>query len=104
MNHPVITDEKYLIYVVIDVQISHKNTHGHSGMSTRGGMGVAGNQAYSSTNGGGGSVPGILLSSAATGNRMAVPGFGVSPVLGCRATYYKLSGEHCWWGQHRQNY
>ncbi|XP_075503792.1 putative NOT transcription complex subunit VIP2 isoform X1 [Primulina tabacum] len=63
-------------------QISHNNAHGHSGMSSKGGMGVAGNQGYSSTNGGGGSVPGILPSSAATGNRMAVPGFGVSPVLG----------------------
>ncbi|XP_073139462.1 probable NOT transcription complex subunit VIP2 isoform X2 [Henckelia pumila] len=63
-------------------QISHNSVHGHSGMSTRGGMSVAGNQGYSSTNGGSGSVPEILPSSAATGNRMAIPGFGVSPVLG----------------------
>ncbi|XP_057782757.1 probable NOT transcription complex subunit VIP2 isoform X2 [Salvia miltiorrhiza] len=64
-------------------QISHSNTHVHSGMASRGGMNVIGNQGYSSsTNGVGGSIPGILPTSAAIGNRTSVPGLGVSPVLG----------------------
>ncbi|KAH6766210.1 NOT2 / NOT3 / NOT5 family [Perilla frutescens var. hirtella] len=64
-------------------QISHSNAHVHSGMASRGGMSVIGNQGYSSsTNGVGGSIPGILPTSAAIGNRTSVPGLGVSPVLG----------------------
>ncbi|XP_057791211.1 probable NOT transcription complex subunit VIP2 [Salvia miltiorrhiza] len=52
-------------------------------MASRGGMNVIGNQGYSSsTNGVGGSIPGILPTSAAIGNRTSVPGLGVSPVLG----------------------
>ncbi|KAL1558627.1 putative NOT transcription complex subunit vip2 [Salvia divinorum] len=64
-------------------QISHSNTHVHSGMASRGGMNVIGNQGYgSSTNGVGGSIPGILPTSAAIGNRTSVSGLGISPVLG----------------------
>lgn len=64
-------------------QISHSNAHVHSGMTSRGGMSVIGNQGYSSSgNGVGGSIPGILPTSAAIGNRTSVSGLGVSPVLG----------------------
>ncbi|XP_009598260.1 putative NOT transcription complex subunit VIP2 isoform X2 [Nicotiana tabacum] len=64
-------------------QISQGNSHGHSGMTSRGGMSVVGNPGYSSnTNGVGGSIPGILPTSAAIGNRSSVPGLGVSPILG----------------------
>lgn len=64
-------------------QISHSNAHVHSGMASRGGMSVIGNQGYSSSgNGVGGSIPGILPTSAAIGNRTSVSGLGVSPVLG----------------------
>ncbi|XP_042067994.1 probable NOT transcription complex subunit VIP2 [Salvia splendens] len=64
-------------------QISHSNTHVHSGMASRGGMSVIGNQGYSSsTNGVGGSIPGILPTSAAISNRTSVSGLGISPVLG----------------------
>lgn len=46
-------------------------------------MSVVGNPGFgSSTNGVGGSIPGILPTSAAVGNRSAVPGLGVSPMLG----------------------
>ncbi|XP_059626684.1 probable NOT transcription complex subunit VIP2 isoform X2 [Cornus florida] len=64
-------------------QISHGSSHGHSGVTNRGGMNVVGNPGFSSsTNGVGGSIPGILPTSAAIGNRNAVPGLGVSPILG----------------------
>ncbi|XP_048324563.2 probable NOT transcription complex subunit VIP2 isoform X2 [Ziziphus jujuba] len=64
-------------------QLSHGNTHTHSGVSNRGCMSVVGNPGFSSsTNGVGGSIPGILPTSAAIGNRNAVPGLGVSPILG----------------------
>ncbi|XP_073317386.1 probable NOT transcription complex subunit VIP2 [Primulina huaijiensis] len=64
-------------------QISHNSVHGHSGLPNRGGISVVGNQGYSSsTNGVGGSIPGILPTSAAIGNRTAVTGLGVSPALG----------------------
>nr|XP_016494159.1 PREDICTED: probable NOT transcription complex subunit VIP2 isoform X2 [Nicotiana tabacum] len=64
-------------------QISQGNSHAHSGMTSRGGMSVVGNPGYSSnTNGVGGSIPGILPTSAAIGNRSSVPGLGVSPILG----------------------
>lgn len=63
-------------------QITH-SSHGHSGITSRGGMSVVGNQGYnSSTNGVGGSIPGILPTSAAIGNRSSVPSLGVSPILG----------------------
>lgn len=46
-------------------------------------MSVVGNTGYSSnTNGVGGSIPGILPTSAAIGNRSSVPGLGMSPILG----------------------
>ncbi|XP_024025068.1 probable NOT transcription complex subunit VIP2, partial [Morus notabilis] len=64
-------------------QLSHGSSHGHSGVSNRGGISVVGNPGFSSsTNGVGGSIPGILPTSAAIGNRNAVPGLGVSPILG----------------------
>ena len=45
-------------------------------------MSVVGSPGFStSTNGVGGSIPGILPTSA-IGNRSAVPGLGVSPILG----------------------
>ncbi|XP_021912556.1 probable NOT transcription complex subunit VIP2 isoform X2 [Carica papaya] len=64
-------------------QLSHGSSHGHSGVTNRGGMSVVGNPGFgSNTNGVGGSIPGILPTSAAIGNRNAVPGLGVSPILG----------------------
>ncbi|XP_016750533.2 probable NOT transcription complex subunit VIP2 isoform X3 [Gossypium hirsutum] len=64
-------------------QLSHGGSHGHSGVTNRGGISVVGNPGFSSnTNGVGGSIPGILPTSAAIGNRNAVPGLGVSPILG----------------------
>ncbi|CAL5349282.1 unnamed protein product [Camellia sinensis] len=64
-------------------QISHGSSHGHSGVTNRGGMSVVGSPGFSSSaNGVGGSIPGILPTSAAIGNRSAVPGLGVSPILG----------------------
>lgn len=72
-----------LLLISFYLQISHSNAHVHSGMANRGGMSVIGNQGYSSSsNGVGGSIPGILPTSAAIGNRTSVPGLGVSPVLG----------------------
>ncbi|XP_057509394.1 probable NOT transcription complex subunit VIP2 isoform X2 [Actinidia eriantha] len=63
-------------------QLSHGSSHGHSGVTNRGGMSVVGSPGFStSTNGVGGSIPGILPTSA-IGNRSAVPGLGVSPNLG----------------------
>ncbi|XP_020113985.1 probable NOT transcription complex subunit VIP2 isoform X2 [Ananas comosus] len=57
--------------------------HGHSGVTSRGGMGVVGNPAFSSgMNSIGGSIPGISSSSGTGGNRNSVPGMGVSPMLG----------------------
>ncbi|XP_027340538.1 probable NOT transcription complex subunit VIP2 isoform X2 [Abrus precatorius] len=64
-------------------QLSHGSSHGHSGINSRGGISVVGNPGFSSsTNGVAGSIPGILPTSAAIGNRNAVPGLGVSPILG----------------------
>ncbi|KAJ7980918.1 CCR4-NOT transcription complex subunit 2 [Quillaja saponaria] len=68
-------------------QLSHGGSHGHSGITNRGGLSVIGNPGFSSnTNGVGGSVPGIIPTSAAIGNRNAVPGLGVSPMLGNTGT------------------
>ena len=65
------------------MQLSHGSCHGHSGVTNRGGISGVGNPGFSSsTNGVGGSIPGILPTSAAIGNRNAVPGLGVSPILG----------------------
>ncbi|KAJ8563652.1 hypothetical protein K7X08_032104 [Anisodus acutangulus] len=64
-------------------QISQGNSLGHSGMTSRCGMSVVGNGGYSNNSGGvGGSIPGILPTSAAIGNRSSVPGLGVSQILG----------------------
>ncbi|KAE9585724.1 hypothetical protein Lalb_Chr24g0394301 [Lupinus albus] len=58
-------------------------SHGHSGVNNRGGISVVGNPGFSSSsNGVGGSIPGILPTSATMGNRNTVPGLGVSPILG----------------------
>ena len=63
------------------LQLSHGSSH--SGITNRGGISVVGNPGFSSsTNGVGGSIPGILPTSAAVGNRNAVPGLGVNPILG----------------------
>ncbi|XP_071717115.1 probable NOT transcription complex subunit VIP2 [Rutidosis leptorrhynchoides] len=63
--------------------LSQINSHGHPGLANRGGMGVVGNPGFSSSsNVVGGSIPGVLPTSAAIGNRNAVPGVGVSPILG----------------------
>ncbi|KAK9101924.1 hypothetical protein Sjap_019178 [Stephania japonica] len=63
-------------------QLSHGGSHGHSAVSNRGGMSVVGSPAFSgSINGVGNSIPGIPPTSAAVGNRNAVPGL-VSPILG----------------------
>ncbi|XP_022944311.1 probable NOT transcription complex subunit VIP2 isoform X2 [Cucurbita pepo subsp. pepo] len=64
-------------------QLSHGGSHGHLGVANRGGISVVGNPGFSSsTNAVGGSIPGILSSSAGIGNRNTVPGLGVSPILG----------------------
>ncbi|CAK9169562.1 unnamed protein product [Ilex paraguariensis] len=64
-------------------QISHGSSHSHSMVTNRGGMNVVGSPGFSSsTNGVGGSIPGILPNSAAIGSRSAVAGLGVSPILG----------------------
>ncbi|KAG8644522.1 probable NOT transcription complex subunit VIP2 isoform X2 [Manihot esculenta] len=64
-------------------QLSHGSSHGHSGVTNRGGISVVGNPGFNSnTNGVGSSIPGILPTSAGIGNRNAVPGLGVSPILG----------------------
>ncbi|XP_039027747.1 probable NOT transcription complex subunit VIP2 isoform X2 [Hibiscus syriacus] len=64
-------------------QLSHGSSHGHAGVINRGGISVVGNPGFSSnTNGVGGSIPGILPTSASIGNCNAVPGLGVSPILG----------------------
>ncbi|OIW09167.1 hypothetical protein TanjilG_11305 [Lupinus angustifolius] len=64
-------------------QLSHGSSHGHSGVNNRGGISVVGNPGFSSSsNGVGGSIPGILPTSATMGNRNTVPGLGVSPILG----------------------
>ncbi|CAL0332260.1 unnamed protein product [Lupinus luteus] len=64
-------------------QLSHGSSHGHSGVNNRGGISVVGNPGFSSSsNGVGGSIPGILPTSATMGSRNTVPGLGVSPILG----------------------
>ncbi|GKV01066.1 hypothetical protein SLEP1_g13659 [Rubroshorea leprosula] len=66
-------------------QLSHGSSH--SGVTNRGGISVVGNPGFSSnTNGVGGSIPGILSNTAAISNRNAVPGLGVSPILGNAGT------------------
>ncbi|XP_076903035.1 putative NOT transcription complex subunit VIP2 [Bidens hawaiensis] len=64
-------------------QISHGNSHGHPGLANRGGLGGmgVGNPGFSSgSNPAGGSIPGILPTSAGIGNRLNTG--GVSPILG----------------------
>ncbi|PWA38482.1 putative NOT transcription complex subunit VIP2 [Artemisia annua] len=64
-------------------QIAHGSSHGHSGLTSRGGMSVVGSPGFSSgSNAVGGSIPGILPTSAAISNRNSISGVGVSPILG----------------------
>lgn len=58
-------------------------SHGHSGVTNRGGISIVGSPAFSSSlNGVGGSIPGISSSSVVSSNRNSVPGMGTSPILG----------------------
>ncbi|KAH0465697.1 hypothetical protein IEQ34_005800 [Dendrobium chrysotoxum] len=64
-------------------QISHGSSHGHSGVTNRGGISIVGSPAFSSSlNGVGGSLPGISSNSVISSNRNSVPGMGTSPILG----------------------
>nr|XP_043621001.1 probable NOT transcription complex subunit VIP2 isoform X3 [Erigeron canadensis] len=64
-------------------QMAHSNSHGHSGLTSRGGMSVVGSPGFSSgTNAVSGSVPGIFPTSAPISNRNSIPGVGVSLNLG----------------------
>ncbi|CAL9244283.1 unnamed protein product [Arabidopsis halleri] len=64
-------------------QMSHGSSHGHSGIPNRGVLNVVGNPGFNSTaNGVGGSIPGILSTSAGLSNRSSVPGMGISQLLG----------------------
>ncbi|PKA51816.1 hypothetical protein AXF42_Ash008045 [Apostasia shenzhenica] len=54
-------------------------SHGHSGITDRSSINVAGTPAF---NGVSGSIPGIPSSSASASNRNSIPGFGVNPLLG----------------------
>lgn len=62
-------------------QLSHGGLHGHSGMTNRGGLNVVGTHTYSSSMNGVGSVPGGSASGT-VGNRGAIAGLGVSPLIG----------------------
>jgi CCR4-NOT transcription complex subunit 2 len=72
---------KVFPYVYISyLQLSHGSSHGQSGVNSRGGISVVGNPGFSSSsNGVAGSIPGSIPN---FGNRNAVPGLGVSPILG----------------------
>ncbi|KAJ0978141.1 hypothetical protein J5N97_013615 [Dioscorea zingiberensis] len=61
-------------------QISHGSSHGHSGLTNRGGINVIGGPVFSSSMNG--SIPGISSSPGSAGSRNSVPGLGVSPILG----------------------
>ncbi|XP_019457920.1 PREDICTED: probable NOT transcription complex subunit VIP2 isoform X1 [Lupinus angustifolius] len=64
-------------------QLSHGSSHGPSGVNNRGGISFLGNPGFSSSsNGVGGSIPGIIPTHTAIGNRNTVAGLGVSPILG----------------------
>ncbi|XP_013738372.2 probable NOT transcription complex subunit VIP2 isoform X1 [Brassica napus] len=63
-------------------QLSHGNSHGHSGIPNRGGINNVGNPGYSSNaNGVGGSIPGILSTSAGLSGRNSVSNIGMSHLL-----------------------
>ncbi|KAJ6817325.1 putative NOT transcription complex subunit VIP2 isoform X2 [Iris pallida] len=57
-------------------------SHGHSGVTNRGGISVVGNPAFSSSMNGIGSLPGISSNSLSAGIRNTGPGLGASPLLG----------------------
>ncbi|XP_039136134.1 probable NOT transcription complex subunit VIP2 isoform X2 [Dioscorea cayenensis subsp. rotundata] len=61
-------------------QMSHGSSHGHSGLTNRGGINVAGGPAFSSSMNG--SIPGISSSPGTAGSRNSVPGLGISPIFG----------------------
>lgn len=64
-------------------QLSHGSSHGHSGITNRGGMSVVGSPGFSNNMSGvGGSIPVISSSSVSVGNRNSVPGLGATPILG----------------------
>ncbi|KAK9055403.1 hypothetical protein SSX86_026486 [Deinandra increscens subsp. villosa] len=64
-------------------QIAHDNSHGHSGLNSRGGISVVGTPGFNSgANAISGSIPGILPTSSPISNRNSIPGVGVSPLLG----------------------
>ncbi|KAL2650956.1 hypothetical protein R1flu_019084 [Riccia fluitans] len=64
-------------------QLSHGGIHGHSSMTSRAGISVVGNHAFSSSmNGVGGTGPGAGPGTGSVGNRGAVAGLGVSPQIG----------------------
>lgn len=60
--------------------MSHGSSHGHSGLTNRGGINVAGGPAFSSSMNG--SIPGISSSPGTAGSRNSVPGLGISPIFG----------------------
>ncbi|BBM99417.1 CCR4-NOT transcription complex subunit 2 [Marchantia polymorpha subsp. ruderalis] len=61
-------------------QLSHGAIHGHSAMTSRAGISVVGNHAFSSSmNGVGGSGPGAAPGAGSVSNRGAMAGLGVSP-------------------------
>ncbi|CAM6037069.1 unnamed protein product [Sphagnum compactum] len=60
-------------------QLSHVGLHGHTPMTSRSGISVVGNHAFSSSsNGGGGSGPGGSLGAPTVGNRGSFSGLGAS--------------------------
>ncbi|KNA14684.1 hypothetical protein SOVF_105230 [Spinacia oleracea] len=64
-------------------QISHGSSHGHSGVTNREGINHIRSPAYnSSTIAAGASIPVVLPTYGSIGNRGAVSGIGVSPLLG----------------------
>lgn len=58
-------------------------SHGHSGITERGGISVAGNPSFTSNiNGLVGSIPGFSSGAVSAANHNSVPGIGVNPILG----------------------
>ncbi|KAH8952562.1 hypothetical protein BDL97_09G091100 [Sphagnum fallax] len=65
--------------VGVPQQLSHVGLHGHTPMTSRSGISVVGNHAFSSSsNGGGGSGPGGSLGAPTVGNRGSFSGLGAS--------------------------
>lgn len=67
IRSPNFENHSHLLLLIF--QITHGSSHGHSGISSRGGMSVIGSPGFSSgANAVGGSIPGILPTSAAISN------------------------------------